>query len=191
VTIPLLVVLTLGLSGCFDNMYPTSNFNAYCDDFAAGEGHSCRTDPPTLTYFYQSTMEQADKDNTRDALDYYEATVLDPTYQNPPVYEGDKETDIIYHEGEVEGAYDGISWCNNAVTWEVCDQHYVRFQTGQTPSDGLACHETGHAVGFRHGVEASPRANNTHSLLGCMKTPVGAGDQLTNHLKGQIKGAYG
>jgi hypothetical protein len=136
-------------------------------------------------------MESADKANTRDALDLYEATVLNPTYQGPAVYSGAAETDIIYQEGHVQGEYDGVAWCNSAATWQVCDQHYVRFQDGQTPTDGLACHETGHAVGLTHGSVASPSVGNTNGLLGCMKTPVGWSDVLTDHLIDQINGTYG
>lgn len=134
--------------------------------------------------------ETNDKTNTRDALDYYEATVLNPTYESAK-YSGTGETDIIYQKGNIVGEDDGTTWCDDAVTWEVCDQHYVRFQSGQTPTDGLACHETGHAVGLTHGYDASPRLSMTDPVLGCMKKPVGSSDNLTNNLKSQIKGAYG
>jgi hypothetical protein len=30
----LAVVCCLLLAGCFDNMYPTSNYDPYCDDFS-------------------------------------------------------------------------------------------------------------------------------------------------------------
>lgn len=44
---------------------------------------------------------------------------------------------------------DGVTWCNDAVNGSTygCDQQYVRIRGCGTYARGLACHETGHAIG--------------------------------------------
>lgn len=61
--------------------------------------------------------------------------------------------------------------CDDAVSAIACDQHYIGFKS-DTPSKSLTCHETGHAVGLTHGLNAFPSFSQIDYQLGSMKTPV-------------------
>ncbi len=164
------------LSGCLDNMYPTANYHAECADFSSTDslGHYCQTDGRALTYYYQSTLSDGDKAGIRTGLDKFEPTVLDPTYQ-AAVYSGTQETDIIYYKGALGANVAGITYCEDAATTTICDQHYVKYNSSQTVDRVAGCHESGHAVGLTHGSNAAdengdPAADND-PILGCMRTP--------------------
>jgi hypothetical protein len=85
---------------------------------------------------------------------------------------------------------DGRTWCDNAVDATKCDQHYVNFRSNSVVTAGLACHETGHAVGLLHGQDASPAQSNTEYWLFCMQDPVGPGVGLGAHNAAQINAVY-
>jgi hypothetical protein len=102
----------------------------------------------------------------------YATTDLSIAYPGSPVYSGPSETDIIYQAtGSLPFGLNGVTWCEDAQSISKCDQAYVRFLP-DTPSQGLACHETGHAVGLTHGRAASPRLDNDNPALGCLTDPV-------------------
>jgi hypothetical protein len=92
------------------------------------------------------------------------------SFQNPPVYTGSAETDIIYQKGTLPGGLLGQTLCDNAVNTQLCDQHYVVVST-DTPDTRLVCHESGHGVGLTHGQQAAPRLANGDNSLGCMQDP--------------------
>ena len=89
------------------------------------------------------------------------------------MYSGSAQTDIIYQANgsRIPSGAEGFKWCDNAASYFHCDQHYIAFRSS-SPDPGLACHETGHAVGLTHGSNASPVLSNTDTRLGCMTTPV-------------------
>lgn len=109
-------------------------------------------------------------------------------FSSAPAYEGGAETDIIYQQGSVPSGFDGITWCNDAVSTLNCDQHYVRFRADSF-GRALVCHESGHAVGLTHGDDASPPIPNDDPSLACMKT-VAVEDILGTHNVRQIDGTY-
>lgn len=82
------------------------------------------------------------------------------------------------------------TWCNNAATVLKCDQAYSAFRTNSLITDGLACHETGHAVGLVHGSDASPRLSNTDPSLGCMMRPVDPTTGLGRNNINEIDATY-
>lgn len=163
----------------FENMYPTSKYNPNCPDGEIGDAF-CRTDNATVTIWRQSSLSSTGKTNIKSTLDnHYEGTDLNIVFQSAGdvEYSGDTETDIIYQEGAVPDPYDGMAWCNDAISEfgenRRCDQHYARFESA-SPSVRLACHETGHTVGLTHGSDADPDAGVTvtdHTdALRCMTT---------------------
>jgi len=89
------------------------------------------------------------------------------------------------------GEFEAIAWCNDAVTDTRCDQHYNAYRS-DTPGRGLACHESGHAVGLTHGSDASPKVSNGENSLGCSQEPVPATNtgQLGGHNRALIDGTY-
>lgn len=153
----------------FDNMFKTANRDYNCNS----GGSFCQTDNATLTVFLQGNLESGA--NIRWTLnESWNTTDLNVTYHSSPSYSGTSETDIIYQHNpdRVPAGADGVAWCDGVGSnFNECDQHYVAFRSG-SPSRGLACHETGHAVGLTHGADASPRVSQTNSNLQCMTTPV-------------------
>jgi len=158
------------LAAVTDNMYLTATFQPTCFD----GGHFCQTDNATLSVYREGTLSSAGKTNIRDTLDNsFDTTSLTVSYPTTPEYTGSAETDVIYqtNPGRVPTGATGVTWCDNAVSYYQCDQHYVAFRSA-SPGADLACHETGHAVGLTHGSEASPVLSNGDTRLGCMATPV-------------------
>jgi len=153
----------------FDNMYRTANLNHNCSN----GGLFCQTDNATLTVFLQGNLSSGA--NIRWTLDgSWNTTDLNVTYHSSPSYSGTSETDIIYqyNPSRVPSGADGVAWCDGVGSnFTECDQHYVAFRSSN-PSRGLACHETGHAVGLTHGANASPAVSQTNTHLQCMTTPV-------------------
>lgn len=177
----------------FDNMYPTANTSWSCTDGSIGDGF-CRTDNSTLTVWVGSpTLSPSDVSNIQLALNNsYAATDLSITYQSTPVTSGSAETDIMYEKGSgVPSGNIGMAWCNDAVTSEKCDQHYVRWTTSTSVTRNTACHETGHSVGLTHGANADPMISNTDDRLACMERPSAGGSKyLGTHNTDEINAQY-
>lgn len=193
---PLIGVLVL-LAACApltDNLVPNARYRPTCRDSSMSSGSGiCQTDDRTVTYHFRPSMSAADRSNTSDALLYsFHTTDLNVTRRDVPVTEGSSETDVIYQkEAFMPSGADGVTWCNDAVGGHRCDQHYVRFRAGIAVSRGLACHETGHAVGLLHGSNGSPSLNDLASVLKCMGTPVlSTRYGLGSHNASQINGTY-
>jgi hypothetical protein len=178
------IAVSLLFAGCeVDNMYPTDNSGYDCFSGDANVGRKCQTDNSGLTVWINTSgpnaLLTADVSNVQLALnESFNTTNLNVTYHQTPVTSGGSETDIIYRRNDVGlSAGDvGITFCDDAVSSTKCDQHYVSFGTVSgglaTVVRGLACHETGHAVGLTHGAEAAPVLDNDDGILGCMKTNI-------------------
>ncbi|MGE4567036.1 MAG: hypothetical protein AAEB43_05185 [Acidimicrobiales bacterium] len=170
------LVLAGSLTAChtYDSMYKTTNASWDCYD----QGHVvvgdafCQTDNSTLTVYMDANLSTSGVANINSVLwNQFDPTDLTVAVTSSPVYTGGNETDIIYHQRVLAQGFLGFAWCDDAANSTKCDQHYVAFATG-TPSLTAVCHETGHAVGLTHGLQASPQQTNSSTLLGCMKTPV-------------------
>lgn len=160
-----------------DAMYPTSSVGPSCQDSDMFDlRHSCRTDNAGLYYCYESTFGTAERDgvNTTMALTY-DTTELH-THPEACVTEGSGETDIVYRTlTSTPNNAIAITHCDDAVSTLVCDQHYVTYRSASIGSlDSselwkLACHETGHAVGFTHGANADPVVASDSLTMKCLK----------------------
>lgn len=172
-----------------DNLVPTGNYAPVCDEGTyEGGGTVCLTDNSSVYFFMDRSrggeLEEVDKDVVRDMLRMYRRTDLAFGYDSTPKFDGSGETDIIYREAPVPGDAEGIAYCNDDSpnpSYE-CDQQYVRIQGGGWYSQGLSCHETGHAVGLVHGRQTYPAYPNDHGgFQGCMVTPVTRSENLGSH----------
>lgn len=182
-----------------DNMYPTQYAHAGCfSESPNAQQVSCRTDNSYVTYYMDSggefELETPDRTDVKDTMRLdYRPTDLDVVYDSSPSFSGSAETDIIYQEGSagIPSSIDGMTWCNGAASHvDLCDQQYVRIRGNGTYTRGLACHETGHAIGLVHGQQASPRKQNDDSRLGCMKTPVGSTTSIGQNNIDNINGTW-
>jgi hypothetical protein len=189
----LAVVAALATAGAavathVDSMMPTVNYHPSCIDGSPGDPF-CQTDNADLTIFRQSSLTSTGKSNIAAMLNReYAPTDLAVIYASTPSYSGGAETDIIYQQGTVPGTDTGLTWCNDAVSSTKCDQHYNRFDSA-SPGQGIACHETGHAVGLTHGQQAYPQLSNEDSSLACMKKSASTSD-LGTHNTNMINATY-
>jgi len=180
-----------------DNLVPTGNSRIYCSQGYSLSSGICRTDNATVYWHAADSGSYTLESNDRSALTsmlsaQYGPTHLELHYDSTPVFSGSGETDWIYQEGEVEPGYAGWTWCNDQVSTWVCDQHYVKLESGNFLNPKVTCHETGHAVGLTHGSEASPVLLGNASSLGCLRTPL---TNITTNALGssnatQINAAY-
>lgn len=158
-----------------DNMFPTPYTKQVCESGSFDNKNGfCRTDSRGLTAWFNDTLSADDRSGIRSSLDgSFDLTVLDVSYPSSPVFSGSGETDLIYGKGPIAQGFDGVTWCNAALSGsEECDQHYIRFSENvKTVSRALACHETGHGVGLTHGKAAYPMLENYDNSLGCMTDP--------------------
>ncbi len=170
-----------------DNLVPTQTYNPTCTAGGETGGVLCKTDDFYWSYFRQSTLEYGDQARVADVLrDEFGPTDLAVAEDTTPEYSGADETDVIYKESAVPGGNEGITWCNDPTSGYECDQHYVDMQPDVYTSRGLICHESGHAVGLTHGLQAYGVQSQTDPALGCMRTPTGStqdnlgSQQITN-----------
>ncbi len=183
----------LALTGCWDNMYPTQNFHPECADWEPNAllPVFCQTDDLAVTWHALVPLTAAERNLIDAAVESnFEPTDLRVTQVSNPVVSAQDETDIIFERGFIASGADGLTWCEDALTWQQCDQHYVRFRTGSTLNMGVVCHEFGHAVGLTHGAQASPATSNTEPALGCMRTPTAPNVTLGSHNISMINGTY-
>ena len=194
----LAVVVLAGaaLAHAGDNIYPTANLfggNSNCKDNGQ---EFCKTDNTSLRYNL-NTLGGTVRDNTEDTLqDSYDFTDLNASVQNPIVWSGCCETDIVYFNVDPPGTLLGITFCEDDGSGSKCDQHYVYIDQpvvstfNNTKEQSVACHETGHAVGLAHGDNADPLLNFDDPLLDCMRNGNVFEQTLGGHNIGQINGAY-
>lgn len=149
------------------------------DDPDGGDGSiDCKTDNATVTWYLDSggefELEEPDREIMRTVMrEQYGPTHLRMDYDSTPTWSGEAETDIYYQEGSknLDDSAAGVTWCNDAVVGTYkCDQQYVRIRGGSY-AESIGCHETGHAIGLRHGDRANPPLGRQDSRLGCMTTP--------------------
>ena len=184
----------------YDSLYPTGHTGNNCSDGFIGDG-ACRTDNSTVTYHLRTISSNLDTPVQNRIDTQYKVTDLSFVEHSNPVYSGNAETDIIIDEhGWVLSSYGwiGVTWCNDAVSGQRCDQHYIYFDSGwyashsYTPDRiGNACHELGHAIGLKHGSLATPiggtaQPTNTWTSLRCLRIPSSTYPYAGSHNKDQI-----
>jgi hypothetical protein len=175
-----------------DNLVPTATYSAWCQNSAPFTGGICQTDNYSFTVFHESSVSATGWSHITHALNgQFAPTTLSVVYSSTPTYTGTSETDLIYQvRTDVPPGNDGYTWCNNAASLLRCDQQYSAFRANSLITDGLACHETGHAIGLLHGQEASPRLSNSDPSLGCMVKYVGATTGLGSNNINEIDATY-
>lgn len=173
-------------------MFKTNNTNWNCVSGGMNVNSLfCRTDNSGLTWHVESSLlgTTGHTNIAHQLNNEFASTDITVSYTVNPVYTGGSETDIIYQQGAVSGG-GAVTWCNDAVNSEMCDQHYVRFRS-TTFGRGLACHETGHAIGLTHGTEAYPAQPDNSAELYCMRLPASAGLGPSNGaIVSQINATY-
>ncbi len=170
-----------------DSLYRTNFYNNTCQSHTLEQQlpsqKNCLTDNVTLTVFMQDSIGTEGRGEIRRVLDgQYNPTDLNVKYHSAGVYTGDSETDVIYQRGDIPDDANATAWCEGAATNWLCDQAYTRYRVEVNVE--RACHETGHAVGLVHPVNAnyvdSGRQvwfdNGNAPAMGCMQTPVPSGN---------------
>lgn len=162
-------------------MVPTATYDVLCSSSAPYTGPQCQTDNETLTVFRGSTLSAAASSNITTALNsWYDVTTLNVVYEVSQVTTGTSQTDITYGiNGSVPPPSQGYTYCAAAVSGYKCNRQVIHFINNTVINKGLACHETGHAVGMVHGQQNAPKLNDDDDRLQCMRTPtfdVGNGD---------------
>ena len=170
-----------------DSMVPNSRYDPIClgGDMSVN-AMGCQTDNADVWWYADSNdpgeLETNDQDSVRAMLAaQYSPTDLAIHYDSSPVFSGTAQTDVVYQEQEaampLPAGLRGIAWCNDDVPTQrsKCDQTYIRIQSPdgyRIFGGGLACHETGHAVGLLHGNNAAPAIEPDDARLGCMQNEV-------------------
>ncbi len=179
---------TLATHGSFDGLVPTSNY-----PFSACSTSTpvvCQTDNTELTVFRGSTLSAAASNNITTALNsWYDITDLNVQYGVGYTTNG-SPTDVAYGiSGSVPAGNVAYYYCAIGAGGWKCDQGIVNFIDNSWATKGIACHETGHAVGLVHGQYGVPSLSNEDTRLECMRVPtpdIGNGD-WNRH---QINDAY-
>lgn len=177
----------------YDSLYPTDNSDWLCSDGSVGDVNFCLSDNSTLTNCKESSLTTSDKNAINSTINgSYDNTDLSVSHHASCTYSGGSETDIVYQKGSGVPSGNVVwTWCNDAVSFRTCDQHYVRYIPSFSVNRALACHETGHSIGLTHGQGASPRVANDSESLECMKRPTPSADYfLGTHNINQINLYY-
>lgn len=145
-----------------DNMFPTPAYSG------CSTTKFCQSESWYVTWGYESSVGSAAVTTISSFIDCcLEPLDLSFAWQSPIVYTGVVETDIVYRRQDIPGSAVGTALCDNPINSVTCDQTYVTFENS-SPSGGLICHETGHALGLTHGEQASPHTYLNDGNLGCM-----------------------
>lgn len=177
-----------------DDLMPTATYSSWCYKGQLGNANPCQTDNAYLGYYMDSAdphkLESADRQAVTNVLTgMYASTVFTVVYDSSPTFSGSAETDIVYQEGTVPGSDNGYTWCDDPSTAYGCDQQYVWIESGYW-TQGIVCHETGHAVGLTHGSQAYPVTANNSSILHCMRKPTPVDADLGSNNKDNINSVY-
>lgn len=179
-----------------DIMYPTTNLSSYCDD-----GIPCQTDSRWYDFYRHSSLNGTNFGGTAGAQ----------PFQN--MGDGsDMETSEIGYSNmdpKTVDAYMVITQLGTSTAARAsCKEIYVllspyvcqsfRLYIDEEASGGtwnwakaLTCHEMGHTVGIVHGERAYPALSNTHSDLGCVRTPASESVRsLGTYVYSQINATY-
>lgn len=186
-----MTIVTPTYANHVDSMRPTANYPDACAAPSGSYSVNCQTDNSTLTYFSQGSLSAYSRTQISSVLNnQFDPTDLNVSYENPPVYTGGAETDIIYLLETLPLGVAGWTRCDDPIDSVKCDQHYVSFASDFW-AQHITCHESGHAVGLTHGAQASPSISNTDPSLACMKTADNYNSNgLGTHNIGQINGTY-
>lgn len=158
-----------------DNLVKNLNTLADCSTLSL-----CQTDNSELSAFMESSTPFSRRFLISQALsDFNNSTNLTVQFPASPTYTGGSETDVVYRvsPAAVPVSDAAITLCDDPIDDLRCDQQYVNFGANEFVTLSRSCHETGHAVGLTHGVDADPRLNNLDPRLGCMITPTESGVQ--------------
>jgi hypothetical protein len=166
-----------------DSVYRTNAAYEACRHSTPDWTQNCLSDNLTLTFHIRNSIGANGHANIRSVLNSeYNPLDFNVVEKATPVYTGGAETDIVYYREDLPSGSEGLSWCENAVNAWFCDQAYNRFRVDVNP--GLACHETGHAVGLVHPVNSTYTgsgaqvwpSNDNAPAMGCMQKPVPVGN---------------
>lgn len=177
-----------------DNIRPTANYdNGRTSCIANGIpalAEYCLQDNYSVVAYVNDVSSTGLRNAILATLDDLEASDLAVSVTNNPEYaaHNNAETDIIYRIDNNMNIAAGLAFCEDEDDGNRCDQHYVIFDQGEycaglSPANcadpdqiqRITCHETGHTVGLTHGDDASPSAGLLDTRLGCLKTPIGSG----------------
>ena len=175
-----------------DSIYPTSNTGWICSGSSTvGGSFYCQTDNNSLTFGLES-MTATQQSVFRNMMSsQYNPTDLNTSEESPISYSGSSETDIVFQVGTLGAGINGITWCNDSISFTKCDQHYVRIiPTRVSSTASTPCHETGHAVGLTHGSNASPTQLDDNTNFECLRVQGTAITTLGAHNYAQINGEY-
>lgn len=170
-----------------DNMFKTANYGTNCSTSTY-----CQSDNSSLTFFREASLTTTAKSNIWSVVfGKYDPTDLSASHESPPVYTGASETDLVY---QVDGSIypsQARTVCDDPIDGTKCDQFYVKFGNDfWSEQIVIACHETGHGVGFVHGQFASPIKSNTDPSLECSADGSGASYVVGTHMVPLINSTY-
>lgn len=176
-----------------DRMWPTPNSTHQdCLQQNPDSGSSvCLPDSDIQTFYYDNLDSRMDTATDRtlawswDTLDY----IVDWRRQSTPKWSGTWETDVIYRDRNfLPWGVLGWATCEDTAdsSPDHCDQFYITYHmdhlcgstiaicgtdTGdQNKRQALACHETGHTLGFVHPENSNPIVPYWEADYECMRT---------------------
>jgi hypothetical protein len=172
-----------------DNVFPTVTYQHFC----SSETY-CLSDNSTLSFFRQGSLSQSAKNliwNTLYDL-YGYPTVLTLKHENPPVYSGGAETDLVFRIlAALPNTTAARVVCDDVINSADCDQFFVNFATDfWSKEPHVVCHEIGHGLGFTHGRYAYPPTNDNDNTLDCMSNASDSPYRVGAHMRPQINSTY-
>ena len=158
------------------------------------------TDNSTWVWNYHDLAQ-----DTLQALEWARVTIFDPTDMTTSVTEDpSSNTDMVAYDRDYTD-YCGLEWdgasrdiwgltsCVSVLSNSRCNRHEVRYdlpdmqgQASSADKVGLACHESGHAVGFAH----LDNSADLDAYRGCMYTYGPYKDYLSTHDIESINAIY-
>lgn len=169
-----------------DNLFKTANYQTNCSTTTY-----CRSDNSTLTFFRESSLDTTARSNIWSMIfGKYDPTDLTVVHESPPAYTGGSETDLVYRIWNIYPSQ-AKTTCDDPIDSTLCDQFYVSFGNDTWSHDiAIACHETGHGIGFVHGQFASPTKANNDASLECSSDGSGLSYVVGTHMVPLINSTY-
>jgi hypothetical protein len=171
-----------------DNIFPTVIHWDHCSP----ESY-CRSDNSTLSFYREGSLTNNARNLIWNTLydKYGYPTVLTLKHENPGIYTGSAETDLVFRINPGIYPSPARTECNDPISPILCDQFFVYFGNdywSQRPN--VVCHEIGHGIGFVHGQHASPQKQNNDNSLECMSNADSAPYVVGQHMLPQINSTY-